>query len=469
VGRGILKHGLILLDLLAVVASFLVAYFFRYTSELFSPGSEVQPFGFYEYAIILAIGIWMLLFVILRLDQFQGGRELPLALSQLATAWLLFMAMLLAGSYLAKIFYSRLLLLILAFFLLVFLILSRFVYRLWLGWLQRYGIGIRRVVIVGRSELALELAVRIRQHPELRYEVIGFLFPVSNREVVDGRDTEMGNSEEVARSLANRGIDEMVFAIPVRRESEVLEFIAHCQKYGIAIKLVPEYYELHTRQITSFNVDGIPLLELRETSFDPSFQVVKLLFDFLLVPFLLVLSFPITALISIMLYAARGSVIWREVRIGLNGKPFTMFRFDCLMDPRARQNEKRRWVLRFCRFLNRYSLSELPQLWNVLRGEMSIVGPRPETPERVRHYSAWHRRRLGLKPGITGLAQVKGLREADSSDSKTKYDLEYAANFTPFLDLTLILATIGTLMGRKSGRPAASPVSFNDAARVKFP
>ena len=125
------------------------------------------------------------------------------------------------------------------------------------------------------------------------------------------------------------------------------------------------------------------------------------------------------------------------------------------------QKDKANWGVRFCNFLLRYSLSELPQLWNVLKGDMSLVGPRPERWERVRYYSAWHKRRLQLKPGITGLAQVNGLRDSDSSDKKTKYDLEYAANFSPFLDLALLLATLGTLVRRRKvglAPPSSGPI-----------
>jgi lipopolysaccharide/colanic/teichoic acid biosynthesis glycosyltransferase len=149
----------------------------------------------------------------------------------------------------------------------------------------------------------------------------------------------------------------------------------------------------------------------------------------------------------------------REARVGLAGKPFTLYRFDTEPRPVDGAGNGSGWCLRFARFLDRYSLSELPQVWNVIKGDMSFVGPQPESPERVRHYSAWHKRRLQIKPGITGLAQVRGLREKDSSDLKTKFDLEYAANYTPLVDLALVLATLNTLISRRgtSGSRQAFP------------
>ncbi|MGH9432950.1 MAG: sugar transferase, partial [Terriglobia bacterium] len=150
--------------------------------------------------------------------------------------------------------------------------------------------------------------------------------------------------------------------------------------------------------------------------------------------------------------------IKREVRIGLGGKPFSLYRFDLSVVEDAVPGTGESLYFRFARLVLRYSGSELPQLWNVLKGDMSLVGPRPESPERVRHYSVWHQRRLQLKPGITGLAQVKGLRGPDSSDLKTKYDLEYAANYSPIIDLALVLATTNTLIARRRyGNGDSSP------------
>ena len=258
----------------------------------------------------------------------------------------------------------------------------------------------------------------------------------------------------------------MLFAIPVRRDSETLEFIAACQKRRITVKLVPEYYQLHTNQIQSFSIDGIPVFELKEISLDPPYQILKIILDYSLVIPLLVISLPFVLAIGVALFAVqRGKVITRDTRIGLHGRPFVLYQFNVESAKTFRPGEERRLGAPFCNFLLQYSLSELPQLWNVLKGDMSLVGPRPERWERVRYYSAWHKRRLQLKPGITGLAQVNGLRESDSSDKKTKYDLEYAANFTPFLDIALMLATVATLLGRRKPRrspPATEPAIAPD-------
>jgi lipopolysaccharide/colanic/teichoic acid biosynthesis glycosyltransferase len=271
---------------------------------------------------------------------------------------------------------------------------------------------------------------------------------------------EQPGSEEMARALAGKNVDELIFTTPIRRETAVLEFIAICQKLGIQVKLVPEYYDLHTKQIQSFSIDGIPILELREPTFDPFSGTVKLLLDYSVATILLILFSPLIILISASLVVLfRGRFLRREVYVGIGGRPFTMYRFDVTAAGVPWVPKSHNWRIRFCHFLHRYSFSELPQLINVLKGDMGIVGPRPETAERVRHYSAWHLRRLQVKPGMTGLAQVRGVRGYDSSDLKTKYDLEYVATYSLLMDLTIMAATITTLLRRRKAPAAQRDVS----------
>lgn len=469
-----LKYLLLGFDLVAIVISFRLAYFIRCESGLIPPGPYTPPFREYYFAILLALGLWILLYHAL------GGRaipaehlELPLVVSHLATACAVLIVLLLAGSYLARTSYSRLLIVFLSGLLVSFLFLTRLLHMRLLGALRKRGIGLRRIVIVGQSELARELANRIRHRRELNYEFAGFLFPTSSHADVRYPRATSGPSEEIASELAQRKVNELLFAIPVRRDSETLEFIAACQKRGITVKLVPEYYQLHTNQIQSFSIDGIPVLELKEISLDPPYQLLKSLLDYALGFVLAVIALPFMIAVGIALFVLqRGKVIRRDTRIGLHGRPFVLYQFNAEPPRPLSPGEERGPGVRFCNFLLRYSLSELPQLWNVLKGNMSLVGPRPERWERVRHYSAWHRRRLQLKPGITGLAQVNGLRESDSSDRKTKYDLEYAANFSPFLDIALTLATPATLLRRRKAQasppPSGSLVAPEGALRQKL-
>jgi lipopolysaccharide/colanic/teichoic acid biosynthesis glycosyltransferase len=461
------KYLLLVADLAAIVLAFRVAYFLRYETGFFPSLSQLPtpPFAAYDYAIMLSLGTWVLIFLLYGANHFPALGQSPLAGAKLITASVFLIGSLLAGMYLAKAFYSRLLLLFLSVLVLLFLVATRALYQILLKRLRKYGLGVRRVVIVGHSELASELAGRIEKRLDLHYDLVGYLAPTAGRIQDNGHAASAGGepvlseSESMARGLAALNVDELLFAIPIRRQTETLEFIAHCQKMGITIKCVPEYYDLHTSHIESFSIDGIPILEMKEASLHPSHRIAKRIIDLILAVLLLPVITPLTAVIGIILRLGSRRVMKREARIGLAGKPFSLYRFDTEPRPVDGAGNGSGWCLRFARFLDRYSLSELPQVWNVIKGDMSFVGPQPESPERVRHYSAWHKRRLQIKPGITGLAQVRGLREKDSSDLKTKFDLEYAANYTPLVDLALVLATLNTLISRRgtSGSRQAFP------------
>lgn len=448
-GKNLPRYLLLLGDLIAIFVAFRVAHGVRYglAAYIATEGGEST----YWPAVMLATGVWILLFRGFELDKIDSvGWDFPLAFSRLVTAVTILMLSILAGSYLARTFYSRLALVFL-FFLLVFLLLmTRLCYQSLVNWRRKYGSGLQRVVIVGQSDLAREMADRIRQHPELNYELAGFLYPYSDRNRSEGVKEVIGGSEQVAQEMARKGVDELLFTVPIRRDTSVLEFIVNCQKLGIQVKLIPEYYELHTSQIENFSIDGIPILGLKEITVNPVANLLKFLMDYTVAPTLLLVASPIIVLISgVLATVGKGRILRREIRVGLNGRQFIMYRFDVGSAGTFKSMNRITWRMRFCQFLQRYSISELPQLWNVLKGNMSLVGPRPETPERVRNYSAWHARRLQLRPGMTGLAQVKGLRASDSSDLKTKYDLEYLVTLSPLLDLTLILATINTLFRRR--------------------
>ena len=161
----------------------------------------------------------------------------------------------------------------------------------------------------------------------------------------------------------------------------------------------------------------------------------------------------------------RRRVLRREVRIGKDGRPFWMYRLDI-----DRTSEDGPTYERLMRDL---SISEIPQLWNVLVGDMSLVGPRPEDPERVKHYSDWQKQRLNAKPGLTGLAQVNGLREHHGSEEKTHYDLQYLLEWSPFNDLILLLRTIGTLakrcLPRREGAKATAVATWQRREQASAP
>jgi lipopolysaccharide/colanic/teichoic acid biosynthesis glycosyltransferase len=188
------------------------------------------------------------------------------------------------------------------------------------------------------------------------------------------------------------------------------------------------------------DVDGLPLISLEQQSPRVGLLAAKRITDLLLASTLLLVSAPIVIVAVLLLVLKRERPFRGEQRCGLEGRPFFMWRLN--IDRHLSSGAGLRG------WLARLSLTELPQLWNVICGDMTLVGPRPEPVERVKHYSDWQRQRLRMKPGLTGLAQVHGLREQHSSDEKANFDLQYILHWSPLIDLSLLVQTVWTVTVR---------------------
>ena len=221
---------------------------------------------------------------------------------------------------------------------------------------------------------------------------------------------------------------------------EVLNLATRCRDQGIAVSLVPQPYELYLSKPNLLDLDGLPLLQLRDVSATDSFFRWKRIVDVIGASFLCSRAIPILAPFAGRASLDEGTCFRWEKRCGWQGREFSMLRLNVERDPRGGSH--------FDRIMWQLSLSEVPQLWNVLRGDMSLVGPRPESPNRVRRYSEWQNQRLSVRPGMTGLAQVHGLREQHSSEEKTRFDLRYLLHPSPTADLSIVIQTLWTLVVR---------------------
>jgi lipopolysaccharide/colanic/teichoic acid biosynthesis glycosyltransferase len=249
--------------------------------------------------------------------------------------------------------------------------------------------------------------------------------------------------------LCEHRVDELIFAVEDYASRDLFHLTALCRNRGIAVSLVPQLYELYLSRSHLYDLDGLPVLQLARPERSSAAVARKRGLDLVLGFLLSLPAAPIVASLAVALYCRRGKSFRWERRCGFRGRPFAMLRLDV---DRAANNPSR-----FERVLGELSLTELPQLWNVLRGEMSLVGPRPESFDRVCRYSEWQQQRLNVKPGMTGLAQVQGLREQHTTEEKTRFDLQYLLNSSLWTDLSLLLQTMWTLATRwaRWNRPAA--------------
>jgi len=430
-----LQYLICLADLVWILSSFVLANVIRY-----NPGPA--PAGLKTYAPIVALTLllWIIVFFSKKLEGFTLGWHLPTVASQLIVASAYLVGGLLALGFLLQLALSRL-----AIGLLAFLLPLGFIGIRCVAWAivksRSLSGAIKPVVIIGDGRLSQQLASKIAEHPELMMEVAGFLSLRGNHQSgpFQSRPAPVRTLDAISL-LQEKGIREIIIAEQLPPNSEVEKLLATCQSSGMQIRFVPHWFELHLSTARLIEIGDVPLVSLESRNLPIGALGLKRAVDLLLGCALLAVFWPVMGLIWAVLRSRKDAAFKRELRCGLHGKQFWLYRFNI-----------ERWspnLAGFEKLLAQYSLTELPQVWNVIRGEMALVGPRPESPERVKHYSIWQKQRLSVKPGLTGLAQVNGLREHHSSAEKAQFDVQYIFHYSLFFDVSIILQTVWTLCSR---------------------
>jgi len=419
----------------------MLAYVLTYGTMLDSTG-EMRLLTFVPL-LLGALVLWAGLFSWMKLDGFRLGWHLPAIVSELLLATCCLLGFLLAAVFLARYYVSRLALAYFGLLLVVGFVMIRRGVHLVLRSSYLKGAR-RRVLIVGSGPVAREMAVKIERHPEMLCQVVGFLCSADTS--LDNRIPGIVSQATTVQTLGvpdllrEHRVDEVIITLSKPGLPEVMNLAARCRLEGIGVSVVPHPYELYLSKPQLLDFGGLPVLQLNEVDASLANGLAKRALDVSLSCLLLPLSLPLVVVGALLLSRKKGSPVCSVLRCGRFGKTFRMFRLNsdrsCEVLP-GRES-----------LLQQLSITELPQLWNVLCGEMSLVGPRPESPERVKHYSDWQRQRLNVRPGMTGLAQAHGLREQHSSEEKARFDLQYILHSSPFLDISLLLQTFWILFRR---------------------
>ena len=365
-----------------------------------------------------------------------------------------------AGAYGMRVLYHRLFLLYFSGMSVALLFGGRVLWKSLLLMLCRHGLYGCKVAIVGDSRVTQDLVRKISLHPELGYKIVGVL---TAGETTSGflNGSETGHcaarrTEDVLDLLQEQEIEELIFTINPKTRPEFLELIGQCQSQGMSVKFVPDFYEVYSTGMEIQEIEGFPLVKLKKLPLSSWETYAKRLLDVTFATLGLVAAAPLMlGWVIVLRISGRSPVLVKDKRVGRLGRPFHIYRFNVSSTPQGGED----WLSRFCRWLERYSLSELPQLWNVLKGQMSCVGPRPEDPKRVARYSEWNGRRLLVQPGITGLAQINGLRGFSSSDDKSLHDMIYIERQSLLFDLLILLQTPVTILRRTSSRVRVRPAA----------
>jgi exopolysaccharide biosynthesis polyprenyl glycosylphosphotransferase len=320
----------------------------------------------------------------------------------------------------------------------------------------------RRAVIVGRGKHIADVANALADQPHTPIDVVGFLSPNGAR--AEGLRA-LGPLSELEQVLATARIDEVIIADPDFPQDDAVELVDQCHRRGVRVRLAPSTMEILIHRAEFVPGQSVPLFELGPPVFEGIDFALKRTFDVIGSTLLLVLLSPLLLAITIAVrVTSRGPVLYRSMRRGIGQRPFACLKFRTMhSNAEERQadledmNEASGALFKIRedprlttvgRLLRRFSLDELPQLVNVLRGEMSLVGPRPLPERDYAMLDDWHRKRYLVLPGITGLWQVSGRSELDFDDL-VHLDFIYLESWSLALDLTILLKTIPAVISRR--------------------
>jgi exopolysaccharide biosynthesis polyprenyl glycosylphosphotransferase len=320
----------------------------------------------------------------------------------------------------------------------------------------------RRVLILGADQAGQEAAHMIASHRWAGLEAVGFLDDnLPARSIVEGLPI-LGCIEEVVTHVDSEGIQEIVVALPLQAYDEFFQLIDELGKLPVRVRIIPDHIKLTLFRARAEELAGIPMITLQQPALAPFERQVKRAFDLIAGTIMLVLVLPLLGLIAIAIRLdSPGPIIFRQKRVGENGQVFWMYKFRSMVqDAEQRKHQAIRIldsgrilhkhaddprVTRVGKLLRRTSLDELPQIVNVLQGEMSLVGPRPELPWLVEHYEPWQWQRFSVPQGITGWWQVNG-RSNKPMHLHTEEDLFYIQNYSFLLDIQILWRTIGAVI-----------------------
>ena len=315
--------------------------------------------------------------------------------------------------------------------------------------LHRRGIGHRNVLIYGSGQSARWLQRKFLLVPTLGLRLVGLVVDRDRADDVGKvieRSPVLGTVDDLEQVVGAHKVSEVFVAAPEASEERLLEVIERIEALGVTFRVVPRFYHLMSQRVRIENFHSIPLISRPDRRVSALTSVAKRLLDVIFALSVLVLAAPVFLVAAIMIRReSQGPVFFKQVRIGLDGRPFSMFKFRTMFqhlsgDAPAPDTPEDPRITRVGRLLRRYSLDELPQFINVLIGNMSVVGPRPEMPFIVDKYGARERERLRAKPGITGLWQISYARQ-EAIHENLDYDIYYVENRSVLLDIVIIVLT----------------------------
>lgn len=471
---------LIILDALLINTAFLIAYTLRYTvlrdnpivnaihNNLFGNPGEFTALPLSSFAPLqtgIVIGL-IAIFAVRRLYTIR------LTGSWFRQVWNIVSSATIGLAFLISYYFvfqqqnnSRLLVPFVWAAAIIVLCLGRLIVSGAMVLLYRLGMGETRLLVVGSGRLGKMIMQHIAASPNLGYSIVGFLHDMSEPPSDFGRFKMLGAIDDLGLVIRSMQVDEVIIALPSNMHYQAIRSVRMCERLGTSFKLIPDLYEVSLSRINMEAIEGIPLLNIKQASLNTIGRLITRFVDVTISILVLVLSSPLWLCLGLaILLTSPGSIIYKQVRIGLDGSPFSMYKFRSMykdadqrlaallanneaQGPLFKMKEDPR-ITPIGKFMRRNSLDELPQFINVLKGEMSLVGPRPPLPREVAQYEEWQKGRLAIKPGLTGLWQVRG-RSDLTFDEGVLMDLYYIENWSLRLYFQILLRTIPAVLFKR--------------------
>ncbi|NLF00062.1 MAG: undecaprenyl-phosphate glucose phosphotransferase [Anaerolineales bacterium] len=447
-------------DVVLTALSMGIAYWVRYELQWFRDISYHHPPSAYiPFALLLTV-LMQVTFLVDRVYQNWHNSPLLDQMHRIINAAAMSTVVLLAVTFvLQPLQYSRLLLIEAGTIAALLLIGVRIVWGWIIAALRRRGQWIERVIIVGAGEIGRTVMRTIVARPQLGYQIVGFVDDDPEKGHTDiGRIKALGPTANLAELVQSDAVDQVIITLPWMYHRKILSIVRECERKHVEARIVPDLFQMSLSQVDVDDLGGIPVIGVHEVAFSRGALLVKRAMDVVLASVMIVLGLPLFAAIALAIRLdSPGRIVFRQTRVGLGGAHFEMYKFRSMREGAENELELLRKqsevdgpifkmrkdprATRVGQFLRHKSLDELPQLWNVLRGEMSIVGPRPPLPSEVNKYMDWHRKRLEVRPGMTGLWQVSG-RSLLSFDEMVLLDIHYIEHWSLWLDLKIMLRTV---------------------------
>ncbi len=446
---------LISTDALVLVLAFIAAWFLRFKTTLFGPLGGYLSFEKYFLLVLLIIPLYLLSYYFLGLYKpFRDQSSIIPEASQIIKANIVVFAISIATLFVIdQPDYSRILLFVFGLCSTLFAIIERFTFRKILRHIRSNDQNLKHVLIVGDGELAIKFSEKITSKKYLGYSISGFLgthyeigHKIGNSEVI-------GEINQLDDFLANNEYDRVIIAIPLKYYDNLTKLVDICENQGVKAEIIPDYYKYVPAKPSVDMIDDLPIINVRYVPLDDALNnFLKKASDIIIALIAIIITSPIMIITAIIIkLTSPGPIIFKQERIGHLRKPFMMYKFRS-MKIQEESEEKSEWTTeddprktKIGSFIRRTSIDELPQFFNVLKGEMSVVGPRPERPyfvdkfrENIPKYMIKHH----VRPGLTGWAQIHGYRGNTSINKRIEYDIEYVENWYIGLDILIMWRTI---------------------------